>query len=280
MNAPEAQQPLFNELVTDLPDQHRAEFFRNLHEAGISPNDVELARLLRALQLYKTYYESIPAAVQAAAAEIERLKKEIDRLSADARCSSEASGRMAGQVIREAERVRQDLAGIRDLVEVAALGSAEELASRMAELLTENIEKTVLQPLKSRLEELAASNLAFDNAIKCSNSAAAGLRQSAKLARRLHLGAYALGAFVIACSLTLVSWFFLHRWYADRFEQDRAALVQQIEKNRAVLLKLAESNRTLELLQDPERPHRKLLVMKDASCWQSTRNHGVIEFKD
>ena len=57
-------------------------------------------------------------------------------------------------------------------------------------------------------------------------------------------------------------------------------MVQQIEKNRAVLLKLAESNRTLELLRDPEHPDRKLLVMKDASGWQTMRNHGVIEFKD
>ena len=76
MNAPAAQQTLFKDLVADLPDQHQAEFFRNLHEAGISPNDVELARLLRALQLYKAYYESIPAAVRAAAAEIERLKED------------------------------------------------------------------------------------------------------------------------------------------------------------------------------------------------------------
>src|SRR5205809_8052296 len=230
MNAPAAQQTLFKDLVADLPDQHQAEFFRNLHEAGISPNDVELARLLRALQLYKTYYESIPAAVQKAAAEIERLKQEIDRLSADARCSSEASGRMAGQVIREAERVREDLAGIRDLVAVAALGSAEGLASRMSELLTENIEKTVLHPLKSRLEELAESNGAFDDAIKCSKNATAGLLQSAKLARRIHFRAYALGSFVIACSLTLASWFFLHPWYAGRIDEVRAALVRQMEE--------------------------------------------------
>jgi len=32
-----------------------------------------------------------------------------------------------------------------------------------------------------------------------------------------------------------------------------------------VLLQLAKSHRTLELLQEPERPHRKRLVMKDAS---------------
>src|SRR5947199_2816656 len=184
MNAPTAQQTLFKYLVADLPDRHHAEFFRNLHEAVISPNDVELARLLRPRQPYKAHYESTPAAVRAAAAEIERLKEEIDRLSADARSSSEASGRLAGQVIREAERFRQDLAGIRERIEVAARGSAENLASRMAELLTANIEKTVLQPLESRLDELAGSNLALGDAIKRSNNAAAALGQSVALARR------------------------------------------------------------------------------------------------
>jgi hypothetical protein len=278
MNAPEAQQTLFNDLVTDLPDQHKAEFFQNLHEAGISPNDVELARLLRSLQLYKAYYESIPAAVRAAAAEIDRVKQEIDRLSADARRSSESCARLAGQVIQQAERFRQDLTKIHEHVEDATRDSAENLASRMAELLSASLEETVFQPLQSRLAELAGSNRAFDDAIARSNRAAAALRQNAALARRVHLGAYALGAFVIACSLTLASWFSLHRWYAGRIESERVALVQQVEKNRAVLLKLAESHRTLELLQDPERPHRKLLVMKDASGWQSTRNHGVIEF--
>src|SRR5947199_9714321 len=107
MNAPTAQQTLFKYLVADLPDQHQAEFFRNLHEAGISPNDVELARLMRALQLYKAYYETIPAAVQKAAAEIERLKRETERLSSDARDSSEAGAQLAGPVIEQAERVRQ-----------------------------------------------------------------------------------------------------------------------------------------------------------------------------
>ncbi len=58
MNAPVAQQAFFNDLVADLVNQHQAEFFRNLHERGISPNDVELARLLRRLALCKAYYAS------------------------------------------------------------------------------------------------------------------------------------------------------------------------------------------------------------------------------
>jgi DNA repair exonuclease SbcCD ATPase subunit len=277
MNVPEAQQTLFNDLVADLADQHKAEFFQNLHEAGISPNDVELARLLRSLQLYKAYYESIPAAVQAAAAEIERLKQEIDRLSADARRSSEASANCAGQVIQEAEHVRQDLTKIHEQVEEATRGGAERVAGRMADFLSVSLE-TALHPLETRLAELAGSNGAFDDAIARSDQAAAALTQNAALARRVHLGAYALATFLIACALSLGSWFSLHQWYEDRIKRERADLVQQVEKNRAVLLKLAEWHRTLELLQDPDHPSRKLLVMKDASGWQSTRNHGVIEF--
>jgi hypothetical protein len=280
MKAQEVQQPLLKDLAAQLPDQHRAEFFRNLHEAGIGPDDTELARLLRALQLYKAYYESIPAAVQAAAAEIERLKKEIEGLIADSLRSSEASANMAGEVIQEAERFRQSLTEVQKQLEKATRDSAERLASSMSELVNASLDQSVLQPLSSRLAELAKSNSAFADAIKSSNIAAAGLRESAKLARRVHFVAYALAALVMACSLTLGSWFYLDQLYAGKFEQDRQSLVKQTEKNRAVLLKLAESHRTLELLQDPDQPHRKLLVMKDASGWQSAGNRGVIEFKD
>jgi DNA repair exonuclease SbcCD ATPase subunit len=278
MTPPGIQPPLFDDLVADLPDHHKAEFFQNLYKAGISPNDVELARLLRSLQLYKAYYESIPASIQTAAAEIERLKQEIDRLGADARRSSETSATVARQVIQEAEHFRQELAKIHEHIEEVTRSLAEDLAGRMAELLNASLEQSLLQPLESRLAELASSNSAFADTIASNDKAAATLRENAAFARSVHFGAYALAAFLIACALSLGSWFSLHRWYKDRIETERAALVQQVEKNRTVLLKLAESRRTLELRQDPEHPKRRLLVMKDASCWESTRNQGVIEF--
>jgi hypothetical protein len=56
-------------------------------------------------------------------------------------------------------------------------------------------------------------------------------------------------------------------------------MIKMVEKNRAVLLQLAKSRRTLELFDHPERPDRKLLIMKNATGWQSPDKRGVIEFE-
>jgi hypothetical protein len=62
--------------------------------------------------------------------------------------------------------------------------------------------------------------------------------------------------------------------------RERLALVRDNAKNHQVLLRLAESGRTLELRQDPKRPRMNFLFMKDASGWESSQHHGVIEFRE
>jgi DNA repair exonuclease SbcCD ATPase subunit len=276
----ESQSSLFEKLADELPGNQKAEFFRNLHEAGISANDVELAKLLRALQLYKSYYETIPEAIQKASGEVEKLKQDIERLSSNTHDSAEASANLAGQMIQEAEKVRQELTQIHSHVEEAISRSAESMASRMAELLSAGIEQTVLLPLQRRLTDLTESNQAFDDAIARSKQATSILHQNAVLARRVHLKAYALSALIAVCSIAAVSWVSLYRWYADRIEQERVVLIEQVGKNQAVLLQLSRSHRAIEVMQDPGKRHHKLLVMKDASGWQSASKCGVIEFTE
>jgi hypothetical protein len=54
------QRLLFENLAQDLSPEHQAEFYRTLHEIGIGPEDRDLAKLFRALQIYKSFYEEIP----------------------------------------------------------------------------------------------------------------------------------------------------------------------------------------------------------------------------
>jgi hypothetical protein len=43
----------FDRLAEGLSSEQRSEFFQALHEADITAQDLELARLLRVLQIYK-----------------------------------------------------------------------------------------------------------------------------------------------------------------------------------------------------------------------------------
>ncbi len=267
-----SQQSLFQNIAAELPEPHRAEFFRALHESGISPNDVELAKLLRVLQLYKSYYESIPELVKKAAAEIERVTKE-------ARDCTDAASLLSGHVLAESTKFRQEMAKIKDTLEAALKQATEDLVNRTAHLLEASVEASIVLPLENRLRDLAASNQGFSEAIAQSKQATEALGKNIALTRRVYIGIYALAGLGIAVFLTIGSWIYLSGWYTDRVEQERAALVWEIGQNRDVLLELAKSHRTLQLSQSSNHPERKLLVMKDALGWQSAGNSGVIEFK-
>jgi hypothetical protein len=267
-------------LAEGLPDDQKAEFYETLHEAGISPKDEELAKLLRALQLYKAYYESIPVAVQEAAGKIENLKQEIERFNTDAHGKLDLSTHLAGRIIQEADRIHQDFAQIHKYIEEAMRQSAGNLASNMAEQLAIGFHERIVSPLQTRLEKLAGSNKAFEDAIARNNKAAIALERSTTMARRFQLWTYSVHGLMAFLALALISGFFLNQWYSSRYEAERQVLIRQTEQNRAVLLQLSKSHRTLELVPNPQNPNRKLLIMKDAVGWQSAGKQGVIEFNE
>jgi hypothetical protein len=275
--SPATQQSPYEKLAEGLPDKQREEFFKTLHEIGISPEDVELARLLKALQLYKAYYESIPKAVTDSAGKIDQLKQEIEKLSVDARAGLDAGARLAGQVIKEAEKVSQGVSGIGVYIDNAMRQSAEGLTKHLTEQLAKGI-KDSLTPLEGRLIQLVAANKTFDEAIAQSKKAAILLHQNAAIVKKSQLWTYALCSLVIVCSLVAVSWFWLHRSYEDQLAAKYETLVKQNDRNRAILLRLLKLNRSLDLQLDPDRPGHGFLILKDATGWQSATKQGVIEF--
>ncbi len=270
----EQKESQFKALASGLSEQQQTEFFKTLHEAGISSKDVELAKLLRALQLYKAYYETIPAAVQNIAAEIDRLKKDAAECSRDARLSAENSAQLTGRLLQETDRIRKDLGQVHEQMEKGVNQWSASLATQTSELLKLEIEKTLVPPLK----ELTGANEAFGKALVQSRQAVGLLRENVAVIRRVYLWMYGLCGIVVVLALALSSWLYLHYWYREQLEQERAACIGQVDRNRAVLLELARFHRTLDLIKDSNNPKRKLVVMKDASGWQAPGNLGVIEF--
>ena len=251
----------FDRLAEGLSAEQRSEFFQALHEADITAHDLELARLLRVLQLYKAYYESIPLAVQTAAGDISRLKQEIAALSSCCHPTGrQLFPRSPGRSSLKLNTSKVNWRGSICMWKPPFEKSAQTLATRMAALLHSRIDETVLAPLHQQLTDLVAANQALDQAIEKSKTAAAGMQKHAAVARQIHLSGYALASLVIAIVLVAGSWLFIRSSYAQQMQHERLALVRDNEKNRQVLLKLAESGRTLELRQDPKRPQTEFLV--------------------
>lgn len=270
----------FDLLAVSLTPEQRSEFFQSLHQASILGHDAELAKLLRALQLYKGYYDSIPIAVQAAADRIERIRQEVFALSDRAAHNAQTVSHLAERLILEAGQIHQALTALHTGVEKVIQESAGRLASQIGDRVRVWIEDTILPALQQSLLQVASATAALNDAAARSRAAASALKQEAHVARRIHIGAYALAAVIVAVVLTLGSWFRLHRWYSQRIERERVSLIQQTEKHREIFLKLARSNRVLDLVQDPRRRGKCFLVMEDASGWQSSSHQGVIEFSE
>jgi len=100
---------LFPQLVRFLEkERDQVEFLQLVQEIGLGPHDVELAKLLVALQLYKGYYADIPRQIRKvhgdALAEIRRVRDEMELLSD--RVSSD--GVKVGQWASEIHRALQE----------------------------------------------------------------------------------------------------------------------------------------------------------------------------
>lgn len=245
----------FEELVHGLNDEQKAEFFKILHEAGISQHDRELAKLLRAFQLYKSFYEEIPKSARKASARIERIKDEIEK----------AADRVAG----DAGHVNKSLDNI-----CASVGEAADKASRRIlnkiETTLEPLHNAVRKALPEQIADLEKAKKTFSDTVEAQVKATDKIRENIKVMGWSYHIAYA----IVALAAVFSFWCYTSYRCEMRLYEKCAAS----EYNSDILYELAKSNRRLELTDNADKG-TKLLSMKNAKGWNSTDKRGVIEFK-
>jgi len=260
----------FEKIVAGLSDEHKAEFYKILNEAGITRDDVALVKLLHALQLYKAYYAEIPDSVLKTVSEMKKVKTEIEELASQAAQCAQDGETTLNHLRQETSQVNDSLTKLHSHVEEAANKASAIVSKRMTTLLTEAM-KTALP-----LSDLAEAGKTFAIAVNSGKEASADLRANIKDIKLAHWGAYACAAV-----FTIIGLFgFLHYRYERLLDAERKAVVFQVEENRDVLLSLARLNRTLELSTNKENPKHILLSVKDATGWTSKNRQGVIEIQD
>ena len=182
----------FEKLAEELSADQKLEYFSTLREIGITTkSDMTLAKLLQALQLYKAYYESIPAAVDKAATNMAQIKTEIVKLARQTEQSANAGEASLHQLMNGAAEMNGLLKRIHSHIEEAADKASEIVSNRMTELLTGAMEKAL------PLSDLKEAGTTFFDAIKNSEYASAELRDNVKYVRRARFRTLAV-AFVLS----------------------------------------------------------------------------------
>ena len=251
-------------LTEGLPQEQVTEFYRLLHETGISRYDVEILLLMRTLGTFQKFYSEIPKSIHSAVDRAQKLDASIENMTNSLNQSLTDFDELTGNIDKHIKEASQK-----------ALKRAAAEMSGVSVDFRENL--TVAMKESLPISELKEAGKTFSDTIAASNQASGELRNNIKVARRTQIG-------VIACaalSMIFASWLVFHFQYAAWLEESRrnaiGRVIEQVDDNRAILNELALANRRLELTRSES--GTKFLAISNARGYTSTANSGVIEFK-
>ena len=138
----------FDQLTARLSPEQRSEFFQALHEAGIAAHDVELAQLLRALQLYKAFYEEIPSRLHDALTEAHVLADDIKTLLDSFLKRLDTAVTHVGQTTQLASDTLNQLQALDRMLAAAVEESTTEITGHSTRLCERPFPQRCLHPSK------------------------------------------------------------------------------------------------------------------------------------
>ena len=251
-------------LTEGLPQEQVTEFYKLLHETGISRYDVEILLLMRTLGTFQKFYAEIPKSIHAAADRMQKVDAAIDNMANSLNQSLNDFDELTDSIgahVKEASKKAMNRAAAE--MRTISAGFKENLTAAMNESLP--------------LSELKEAGKTFTDTIAESNRASAELRNDIKVAGLTRIGVIAAATLAVI----LASWLVIYFLYQSRFENERLSVVgivvDQVENNQAILSELSRANRKLELSYNES--GQKLLTISNARGYTSTSKEGVIAFK-
>ena len=164
-----------------LPASQRAEFLNAVREAGIHPQDAELIKFLKALQLYKAFYEQIPSQIVEAHRDI---LEETKTVRNQTKVLADQTAAAAASVATQCAAVTKALAGV----------DGQAIANRVQTRLDKEVYQATLKGLQGIVDK---ANAAERSVHRWQRASLAGIWFSAFILTGLLWGAFA-------------AWFYFH----------------------------------------------------------------------
>ena len=286
----------FKKLAEGLSDKQKAEYYAILHELEINPKaDVELARLLQVLQLYKAHYEAIPEAIQKASADImkpvQKTMDSIDRLLSGFETEGE---RIITGVRKEGDKVVAEIRKLATATERSAATCQQNTATSQMLLkqfskdakavsdgVSEHMGKLLSDTLKEvwPLEDFKNVGQELSAVIKEGKGASDMMRKSARATRWIHVGYFAV-AWVFALVIAFIGMrFYDYARYEEQLAIDRAVMSERYEKNNEILLELDKLKSKISTRIHTETGERLFIIDNAVMSYNNRENGCVIAIK-
>ncbi|MCI0626789.1 MAG: hypothetical protein L0387_34940 [Acidobacteria bacterium] len=180
----------FDSLTKDLSPEQRSEFFQVLLTAGISRQDVELTHLLRALQLYRAFYDEIPARVCQAVKEADALHQTFKSLHESAATRLDRAVNHLERNLTAASTITNEFRESRAVVATVIQKSTIDIAQTLETTLKKSLSSGLVAPFEKFMNDIRD---------QCTRTTieADQISLQLKQARRIHIGGYALAAVVV-----------------------------------------------------------------------------------
>ena len=258
---------LFKVVINDLSPEQVNQFRDTLEELHLSKDDSELFQLIRALQIYKAYYETIPERIEQAAVAAEEISSKTATELESAAGYFEAISGTAHTAIEKfgtdiADRIRVSFNTIDDQI--------HKKGNELSDILREKIYGECESSLMPAMNELKKAGSILTETVKKSHNATVKLEKNINLAKWTHYGAISVAVIVSI----LAMWVFFHFRYSTRLSEERIIVANEIGMNQAVLIELSKAGKRLEL----SGKNRNLVSIQNAEGWTSETGEGVIQF--
>jgi hypothetical protein len=177
----------FDPLVKGLSLEQRLEFFQVLHTAGVTRQDVELAQLLRALQLYKAFYDEIPARVCQAVKEADALHQTFKSLHETVAIRLDRAINHLERNTIAASTITSQFREAKTVIAAAIQKSTTDIEETLEFTLRKSLSSGLLTPFENFVNDIKE---------RCGRivSEAEQISLQLRQARRIHIGGYALAA--------------------------------------------------------------------------------------
>ena len=244
---PMGEEEILFEKVTGMFNKESMDsLYKVMADTGISKKNIELWKVLVALELYKGYYETIPKDIKGVKNDLIKINRETKddllKITYDIKNEFQKTEANIEKLARQAEQS--------SATGNAALNQFTEKAEKVVTTVSDKLEERLYTALPlSDFKEAGKILFAAGESIKEVDTK---LQNSIKTLRWKHYGAIAGIAVAIIIGLWVATIFYYKSQYEVKLSEARIVMAEKMESDNNALIELSKSNKKIMMITGDE----------------------------